>query len=499
MWMDTLNREARQRPHIVVAIGVLMAIFAVARVSSCGMVASANTHFEETEQAWAEQAKMPADSFAARLDRARVEHHAMYLQAISFVSIKSAVRVAREKLSEAAKVENPDDKRRLTDEAAQQIAEARGRIEKATEHLAMLDHAKANYWEAVSKASNTIADCRREISRQIERGLLETHFSAAHVVNNRADALRNEAEALMQQPIDDNLPNRNFDYVRVWQTANEGVRTAEEALRMAQAVPRLWEENTQRLDGLKARAERTQALYVRALAAATHLNRYPALAVLTDVTRAKENLATLAGMIDDAHRRNDMSAQQFVEARDVISRVEQISASTDHAFVTAIDRWRDVQAAVASVDNKDSEATREIKRARDHIEEYDYNDQGDAESLVRDAKVAEREAKNLRNVDPLACARAFDNAITIARRAYDKVDTSARRSKSTSSDWSGGGGVISFGGGSDDGDGSSFGGGGGGFFGGGGGGGSSFGGDFGGPSGGDFGGPSGGDFGGGDF
>ena len=205
-------------------------------------------------------------------------------------------------------------------------------------------------------------------------------------------------------------------------------------------------------------------------------------------------MADLEKQLQQTKTLNDMAHQRFQEATALLDRLATVRAESDRAFVTAIDRWRDVESAVAALSEREQSAVDAINRASGLISEYSYNNQNDAEDLLRDARAAMRDGQTLTATDPLTSQTQFASAKSKAEKAYDEIDTSARRTRHTVSHdatddddddsfFGGGGGGGSWGSGSDNDDS----GGGGGW------------GGFGGPSGGDYGGPSGGDYGDGDF
>lgn len=420
-------------------------------------------------------------------------HRPEYFKNFEVVSLGQALVFAREKLENAKSTNNPSEKSRLASEVLLAISQIPAGINVRVEYLKLLDTARKGFVGRVSNLGEAVIAYDTLVIGLVSQGYFEKHFQPSGRLREEAGSLLRQAKGMFPGGVlPEGQPSEEWisstDYLGIWNLLQNGLGTVAEADRLAKRVPALLKENQNRIQNLKQDLNRTAGIYNRAFAAAQHLERYAPYRCLANVNHANNLLAGLGLRIEEATSRNDMVRQDFQGASDILNAVGSQVAETDRVFVSAVDRWRDVQDAIASLENHRNIANKAISGAAGRIEEYDYNSQSEAESLLRDARVDFREGGNLRQGDPIRSRDSYVSAKSKADSAYNRVDTSSRRSSDDSIG-------IGFGGSSSGSDGGFFGSGGsdsgGGGFGGGG--------DFGGPSGGDFGGPSGGDFGSGGF
>lgn len=456
------------------------------------MAQNAQANVLKAESSILENSKQ-IDELEVRFGEASKLHRAEYLKSFEVVSLKKILVLAQDKLENAKSVRDPSKKTQLALEALATILQVPSEIKARSEYLELLNRARRGFLNRVIDLDVAVSLHKKLVDSLVFQGFFERHFQPSVRLRNEAELLLQRAMAMLPGGLlPEEQPNEQWvsgvDYLGIWNLLQDGIGTVIEAESLAKRVPALLKENQDRIQNLKQDLNRTAGIYHRAFAAAQYLERYAPYKCLVNVNRANNLLVGLGLRIEEATHRNDMARQDFRVAADILGAVGSQIAETDHVFVSAIDRWRDIQDAIFSLDSNLKSAESAIDRAARQIEDYDYNNQSDAENLLRDARIDFRDGSNLRGSDPLRSRASYLSAKSKADSAYDRVDTSSRRSSNDSIG-------IGFGG--------SSGGSGGGFFGSGGsdsgGGGFGSGGDFGGPSGGDFGGPSGGNFGSGGF
>lgn len=489
--LDLIREQVRRRPGLLAALLICFSLSLAMRGISCAIARGAEASVNEAQQQF-DTVIGRFEAFENRLKSAGNLHRPNYLKGIEIAFFGKNLASAKEKLNEARSSNNPSTKKQLAGEAIGLISAMLGQIQDHSAYLDLLDRARREFLETLADLNDKITGHDQKVASIVAQGYFQKHFVSAGRLRGESERLLKRAMALLPNEVIRFRPPENkdnkwilgVDYLAVWKIAQEGLNTVAEANRLADRVPALAQENKQQIRTLSQNLGRTRELYTRAFTAAQYLEKYQPYRCLSEINRANNSLGDLTGQLFDAEYRNDMLRQDFEGAAKVLNAVGSQIANTDRAFVSVIDRWRDVQSAIASLNNDRSGADRAIDRASDRIREYDHNSQSQSEGLLRDARAAFRDGDNLRQNDPLRSRESFLSAKSKADSAYNQVDTSSRQS-SGSIDWGGSGGDF---GGSDGGFGD---------FGGGGGGG--LGGDFGGPSGGDFGGPSGGDFGDGGF
>lgn len=504
--LEKLRQEAWNKPGILVGIAACFVVILLTQGLKCIAVVSANSHLEEVVQLY-DSVKSKDDAFIKRYAEALKNHHKSYLEKLNDNARGFNVIVdAKEKLEQAKTAEHPDTKNQLASEAYNGLKTVDGDRTQRLSYLDTLDQAKKEYAKNVKTLDSKFSEYGGLVSDLKAQGYFSEHFDANSLLLKKARDIHTHALESLGTPLtgsDLQLP----DYLAIWYETREGFGYVNEAMKLAQSVPRLAHDNQERIESLSSQLEKTGRLYSPAWAAAQHLSQYPKYNLANQVTNSYALFVSLGSRISEAKQYNDMSVQNFRLAAQVVNEIEGRRAEADRTFVDAIGKWKDLQAALANIPGKENAVAKKISEADEEIHDYSYNNQSEAEGYLRDARALHRDAQNLAKSDPIESLAKYDQAIHKAGQAYEEVDTSSRRSKvrvvfgsgsDDDDDDSGFGGFFGGGGGSDDNSG------GGGFFGGGGGsndsGGGFFGGgDFGGPSGGDFGGPSGGDFGGGDF
>lgn len=487
-----------RRPGILLGIAACFVFILLAQGMKCVATVSANSQVDEVSQLLAAANDQNKEFVARRVD-AEKNHHKAYLEKLPIANaFGPGIEDAGLDLLTAREAEHPNEKLKLAKTALDQLQTAVHGIKEALVYLNTLDQAKREYADNISALEDKFGEYHKVVNGLVAQGYFKMHFDEFYPLYNKAQYARDHARVSSSFPLTDSnlqLP----DYLAIWQETREGIKYIDEARKLVEGVPQLVRENEDRIKRLYGQLEKTSGLYSVAWAASQHLAKYPNYNYTGKIVSAMTLLTDLRSKIHDAQNNNSMAVQQFTLAAQIINSVEGKRAEADHIFVEAIDKWKDVQSALAEIPQKERTANKKISEADEEVNDYNYNNQSDAEKHLRDARVLLRDARNTAESDPVASLAKYNQAIRKAEQAYEEVDTRSRRSKvrvvfgsgsDDDDDDSGFGGF--FGGGSDDDSG------GGGFFGGGGGD-SSFGGDFGGPSGGDFGGPSGGDFGGGDF
>lgn len=493
---ERVREEMSERPGAVIGICICLVLVFSMSALRCSIEHQAETQVEQTLQA-VNTVETALENLKNRFEKAKQHHLNRYLTSFEIKSIEVQVNTAREKLVKARAASNPDEKIALASDSHRWSEQAARFVNERNRYLDHLDTAKAKYQTEISDLRSVVSSYSEIVGSLVANGFYRSHFKVSETVIGDAQSRLALAEKDSQVIIERDLP----DYVRVYAAALAGLKSAKEAIVLARRVQELAQENLERIAALQSELRSTEGLYARALASATNLERYPKHKCRAEVLRAHDTLGSLGANISGAQALTDMRNQRFTEAASILNNIQSARAGTDRIFVSAIDTWRDVEKANRDIPNKESSATSSIRRARSQINDYDWNNQSDAESLLRDAEAAKRNAENIKSTDPIAAVAGFEDANSKAARAYNEVNTRPKhRPRSTSGgsgisfdddddDSSGGfGGFGGFGGGSS-----------GGSFGGGDSSGSGGGGSFGGPSGGDFGGPSGGDFGGGDF
>lgn len=480
-FMDRIREEARSRPQLVAGmIGFFALSLVMGGARSC-IMSSASAQVADA-QAEAAATRRAVAGLRERFEAAKQQHRLSYLASFEITSLERALRRSVKYLARAANAEHPSEKEQLAARTRTKLRDIAAGISERTSYLNRLDYALQEHESKTLRLVGAIVRLNLRVSELVAAGYFDTHFAAARRVGAEALERQRTARHELQRRIEER------DYLRILELSEDGLRHVTQANGLAEAIPRLAEENQVRVRELRVALGRTVTLFARAWGSAESLGRYPRYACKGTVASANESLALLPGRIADAEQRTSMARQEFAAARDVLNQAADIVAKADRTFVGAIDTWRDLESAIAALPNRERDADRTIDRAAGHIREYDYNNQDDAESLLRDARAAFRDGKNQKRLDPIESRNLLAAAQTKADQAYNEVDTSARHRT-----------TVSIGDDDDDSSGGNFFGGGGGGGDSSGGGGGGFGGDFGGGSGGDFGGPSGGGFGGGDF
>ena len=488
---ETVREEIGRRPGIFLTIIACLVLGFFMRGAGCLIIHSAETQVVEV-QAVANDTNAAYERLIARTDDAKKEHNPRYLEQFEIASIDNALTSVKEKLKAADEAENPTEKRNLAQEAKQLLVQANKETKERLEYLDLLDQAKREFTIRLKELRDTLFSHTARIDKLVAEGFFRAHFAAAEKLITEAQGILDRAEHM----------SPSLDYLRIWQTANNGLRVTKDVGQLVERVSTLMTDNSRRLNEVWKKQQKVNELYPKAFAAAQNLEQYAAYRCLAGVNQSYAFFSGLVTQLADANQRNNMTRQEFEAVAAEINQIDQQLANADRVFVSAIDRWRDVQQAQSALVGKRKSAYDAVERARAEIQDYDYNNQSEAEGLLRDARASLRDAGNLESSDPVESTRKFTSTIAKANQAHDAVDTRSRRSLSQNDDDDDDSGFgFGFGGGSS---GSSGGSGDGGFFGGGSGsdnsgGGFGGGGDFGGPSGGDFGGASGGDFGGGDF
>lgn len=481
--IDRIREQARGRPGLVTGIIACFALSLImGGIKSCA-VSQANAVVAAAEnEAGAERAAYAL--LERRMVQAANRHRASYLASFEIQSLARAQGRMSAVLAQAKAATHPSEKERLAALAHAGNTKIQAGINARASYLDRLDRALREHEARVIELGTNFGIQEARVRELVAQGYFASHFATAERVRGEASARLKTIEPELA------LPVRHRDYLRIMDVAGDGLRLAIQARGLIEAVPALAAENNRRIVELRGSLPRTAGLFARAWGAAESLGRYPRYARKAEVARANDSLATVSGRLFDAVAKNSTERQEFQAAADALNAAADTITAADRTFVSAIDTWRDVQGAMRALRGAEDDAAMAISRAAKGINDYDHNNQDDAESLLRDARAALRDAQNQKGTDPIASRAKFNDAKSLADRAYNAVDTSSRRRVSVSfddgDDDSGGGGFFG-------------GGGGGGGFGGGGSGGGGGGGSFGGPSGGGFGGPSGGGFGGGDF
>lgn len=490
--LDSARNRLRASPGFVVALGLAaLLVFVGGAVrhtvakNAENAVAQADTDLQAAETT--------SQALAARYQSAKAKHLSKYFSRFEIDTIQVSVSKTKDSIAKARKESSPGRKSELALAASSALRTAVQQIAERNAYLNSLDQVFSGYKQALGVLREATIGAKAAADSRVALGYYESHFATSRAVYAKALTQLETAERVANTIVERNLP----DYVAVWNIANAGLGQAREAATLAIEVERLALDNEARVKAFRGKLQETERLYGNAVSAAERLRQYPKYSCVDQVRRARNSLNALGKQLDDVVVLNAMNRQDFQVAARILNSVDTVRAEADHVFVSAIDTWRDLQTAIQNVSSKKNSASSKISDAQSHINEYDYNDQDDAESLLRDANVAYRNASNFVSSDPIVAVQGFDDAYSKASRAYNQVDTSSRRSSSSGSSG------VSFGD-SDDHGSSSFGGfgsssshdsdsGGFGGFGGGDSGGSSFGE----PSGGSFGEPSGGSFGGG--
>lgn len=490
-WQD----KVRQHPVIVAAIAIFLLLGISMRIASCSIEHSAETKLEATQNDFAALEEKYA-SLASKLETAKKTHSPQYLSKFEINSLTEAMDKAKAILAQAEESESPDEIVALSEEANDSSRYVMNEIERRLAYIQQLDLALANYQAEVALLAEKIASCKQTIQELIGQGFFPEHFSEATNICEKVQTIYGQLQEEINKNQDD------LDYLKIWGGAKENQKIVENALQMARGVPELTKENAARIAEVQSRTEKTRGLHLRAFAAAQNLEKYPKYRCLGEVNSAMNSLLPISVMLSGAQTQNGMKAQEFQQAAETLRQIDSLLATAKSTFDNAVNTENRLDTAVKSVFSKKNAAGRAIGDAHEEIEEYDYNDQSDAENLLRQAKQKQSDAQSLESNDPIQSHDLYVQAIDLANKAKNEVDTRARRtspshgvgvvfgtgSSSDDDDWGGGGGGFG-GGGSDWGGGGGLGGG------------SDWGGggDFGGASGGDFGGASGGDFGGGGF
>lgn len=501
---ENIIRGQERRRRLLVAMIACFGLAILAQMGRSCLVDRAETSVTALEQQSLKAAEQDVQNIRNMFTAAKVVHHPQYLKKFEMASLDPLLAEAKAKIEAAHAADHPNDKENLAQEAEQLIARLDKAIGERRQYLVQLNAAKDGYFEKVSLLRSSIFGAKGRVTSLVSRGFFKSHFAAIEELTQRAESRLQETEKLNGVL----LGGTAFpDYLKIWQTANDGLRIAEEAGRLIDEVPQRADKNKETLATIRRGIRGTEQLYPRAVAAAEHLTRYPRYACTADVLNAYRAMTNLENQLREAEVLNGMERQKFQEATTLLDNLATVRANSDRTFVLAIDRWRDVETAVAALSEREQTATRSINRASNQISDYSYNNQSDAEDFLRNARVALRDGQALTTTDPLGAKAQFESAESKANKAYDEVDTSPRRTSRRVShdDTDDVIGIVLGGDDDDDDDDGFFGGGGGGSWGGGSdddddsGGGGGWGGSFGGPSGEDFGGPSGGDFGDGDF
>lgn len=415
------------------------------------------------------QSLMEADRM---LEQARQRHFSRYLQGVSTADGWSALKDAERFLENALQSRSPNEIRRLAAQAEAAANKASDLASSVRTKTAALDEALRRFRSAPDQANSAVRGAEETISRLVGMGYRPAHFGEARRVLSQGAELERQARLVSRKIVERGLP----DYLSVFELSVRAEDLAREARRIALGVQALRSENASRIDRLSARIRSAASIYPRARECALYLLRYEAYTHFAgSVSRGIREIASAERMLPEAQRLNSMEVQRFQEAASILSRAERLVGDAEEGFQQAVRVYSAVLEAEVLLAAVSAEAERLISLADARISRYSHNNQSRAERYLGDAKRSLSSGRLLVRSDPISALQQYRTAVSLARHAFNAVDTSSRTGPSGGEHWGRFGGSH------------------------GGSGGGPSGGFSGGPSGGFSGGPSGGGFGGGGF
>lgn len=426
------------------------------------------------------------------LGEAKAKHLSAYTKGISLNAQESQLAQAEKLLAKAGQAYHPDKIRQLSRSARVGLEKVRWGNNDFTKYLEELDNALAQYKTLPTTADTQIAKAVSSIDQAQNAGFYAWHYLPANRLIAEARQAVSKARTVASTKYESSKP----DYLRSYRTSQQSIKLAQTALQSALSVAQLYQANANGIQREWQNYSNERNRYPSAFEAANYLERYPTYACMSDVISANTELRDAYRLLKTSEDENGMVRQQFNEASTRIAEASSVIANSGDTFTSAINKKQEVVVAIATIHGASRDAKREIENAKDHINANSQNSQSTAKNYLDDARDSLRQAKRMKDSDPIRALALFRQATDNAESAYSAVDTSddsdsswsiGSSSASSSSDNGGSSGFGGFGGGSSSG-GIDFGGSSSGGVGGGG---------VGGPSGGDSGGPSGGDTGGG--
>ena len=393
-------------------------------------------------------------------DKASREHLSKYLTEgrLDLPRLRHNLTAMTTDVEDAKSEGNPDRMSTRVRNVEQQFNALNTEIDARRKYIGQLEEKKTSYAQKVAELHSAIGGANSLIAEYVSAGYFPAHFILAQAEVARAQAQYDRAVAVKGLIIENGLP----DYVVVHDVATAALPILETATKLARQPAEQVAANAAKLQTLFGEVSEVSSRAARARESAKKLSNYSKYALGPgqlegadgDVRQANASLSL-------AQSQNGMRQQRFREAAVTLASVERLLNNANTTYDRAIDTWRDVQNALNNMDPTRDRAKSAISQAEEQIADYSENSQTEAENLVSRARSRISNGNSDRDDDPIAALSAFEDALRIAKQAYDEVDTedhtvSVPTSTDSDDDDDSGGGYTGSGGGwSDAGSGSS--------------------------------------------
>jgi hypothetical protein len=398
-------------------IGSLCLLVLMAGIRGC-MSASAQGQLNDA-LAVVKQEQDVVNAKVAQLEAARQNHLRMYLKDISLDGATKEMGAIQALCTKAGQADEPSTKAALAAEARDRANRLKDSFGDFTSYLQELDNAKAQYVSATTLLHQRGVGARAQISRLIQAGYFQNHFTEAYKALDAGDQLYALAAASLNKKVEGDSP----DYLGIYRTDNQGLGSVASALEMANAVPAQRTQTASQIDETTTTLPSVQEKYGRAYAAATQLEQYPRYRRLATIQHKNDALSRVPSLVAEARRCNGMDIQDFTGGARAIGEAQQIIEEASAYFDSTVNVLESIRSALRSLSSARSSAEHAIRRAKNEIDSYSQNDQSDAESTLSSARSSLRQGSSEVDSDPIASLSSYENAKRQADQAYDEVDT----------------------------------------------------------------------------
>jgi hypothetical protein len=423
----------------------LLISFAVIFVCSmCGKgVISAQAHDRlDVVTRYVDNEKIAIDKLNDELKRVQKDHLSLYVKDINFTKADSEIKELLALCKKAKSEHHPNAIHALCKEGEGRLKSLIESLSEYNGYFIELDAAKAGYQTASADLKKERNNTSQYIKSLVGEGYFARHFQAAEQFMGKAAELQIRVDMLGSQKIEREMP----DYLAIFRSSKEGIHIARQAYAMAQAVPDGRKRTEEQVKRIKQSTDDVRRKYDRALVASRELERYPRYRRLDGVIERVTRLSEVSPMIAEASRKNDMQAQDFAGAAEIIGNVQRTLDQLASYFDETVAVMNRIRLAVAAIPDARKDATGAINRAASHIRSYSENSQSQAESYLAEARRYFSSGDNNRYSDPPISLKAFQDAEEQAKKARNAVDTSDHSSSSVTWGSDDGGSSGSFGG-----------------------------------------------------
>ena len=400
---------------------VCLIALVIVQLGQWRVASSAQEQVRLAEERYA-STKASCDKEGADLNTARERHHG-YLAAVSNIEAEKLIFEATARLEQARKAKLPGEMRKFAAQVIDLCDRAASSLGAIQQEIAELDTALQSHTAEIKNLERSAATARATIDTLEKEGFFVRHF----VESERLLSEAQKALASTRQSKNDG------DYLSCYRVAREGTQLAQQGGAAAENVKESYINNDSGARELLADLDTATGNYVKAMAAADHLEQYRSYGCRAKVMAANAQLASCRALIDQCRERNGLGVQDFTGAARKLAQAQDVYQSALSEFNRAERLWADMRQAVGQLDSEKSAAESGISKAKKEINDWSENTQSRAESLLSEARSSLNEGNRLHDTDPIRAVGAFREAATSAQEAHDAVDTSTHHDDD--SDW----------------------------------------------------------------